>query len=229
MNKFEVIIPVVNPDMMEKLLKSISANTLLPKRVILIDNTKLPLAEIFKYIPNNGVIVEVYYSKTNLVNESLNLGITKLSKDCDYVSFLNDDIVLTDCFFQRNVEVFQNKLCGVACPHTVHSIDELKKGRINIEMMNRREGWAFSIKKKLLDKIPPFPAKRIATFHFDDWFWFHLIKEQKMYWFKDRGNVIFHHVGSSVAKLGFKNHKKRERNEFNKIGIEKKWGRKLCG
>lgn len=217
MNRFEVIIPVVNPDMMGELLKSISANTLLPKRVIIIDNTKLPLEEIFKYIPNNGIIVEVYYSKTSFVNESLNLGITKLSKDCDYVSFLNDDVVLTNCFFQRNLEVFQNKECGVACPRTVHSMNELNKGRVNVGIMKKREGWAMSIRKDLLDKIPPFPADRIATFHFDDWYWFYLIKEHNLFWFKDRGNVIYHHVGSSIAKLGFKKHKKKERNEFNLI------------
>lgn len=227
MNNFEVIIPVINVDLMGKLLESVVTNTLTPKRVIIIDNTKLPFSEIFKYIPNNGIIFEVYYSQTGLVNESLNLGITKLSNNCDYVSFLNDDVVLTNAFFQRNFELFQHKECGVACPRTIHSMEELQKGKVNIEMMNRREGCAFSIRKDLLDKIPIFPAERIATFHFDDWYWFYLIKEHNMFWFKDKGNVVYHKVGASVAKLGFKKHKGKERNEFNKIGQEKGWGRQV--
>ena len=47
-----------------------------------------------------------------------------------------------------------------------------------------------------------------------------------MLWFKDRGNVIYHHIGASIDKLGFKKHKGKERLEFNKIGGEKGWGRK---
>ena len=162
MKKFEVIVPVINVDLMVKMFESIAANTLLPKRIIVINNTGN------KNWPNNldfEANIYVYYSKTGLVNESINLGITKLSDDCDYVSVLNDDIVLTDCFFQRNLELFQNEKCGVACPRTVHSMDGLKKGRVIQEVMNKREGWALSIKKSLLDKIPPFPADRIATFH----------------------------------------------------------------
>jgi len=222
MNDFEVVVPVVNPDMMGELLKSISANTLLPKRVIIIDNTKLPLEEIFKYIPNNGVIVEVYYSKTSFVNESLNLGITKLSKDCDYATFLNDDVILSDCFFQRNLELFQDKMCGVACPNTVDSMDELKNGKVNSVCMNKREGWALSIRKSILDKIPLFPSDRVATFHWDDWIWYHVL-EQGLLWHKDFGNTIYHAVGSSILRLGFRYHKKKERNEFQLIAKEKGW------
>lgn len=234
MNRFEVIIPVINIDLLINLLKSIDINTLFPRRIIIINNSGISTDKLFEIIDkeityNLSSRIGVYYSQTTLVNESLNLGITKLSSDCDYVSFLNDDIVLTDCFFQRNLELFQNKQCGVACPRTVHSMDELQKGKVNVKIMKRREGWAFSIRKNLLDKIPPFPAEKIATFHFDDWYWFYLIKEHTVFWFKDNGNVVYHHIGASVDKLGFKGYKKTERNEFNKIGQEKGWGRKTCG
>lgn len=230
MNKFEVIIPVINVDLLLNLIESIAINTLLPQKVIIINNTDLTSEQVVGQMPEgiySKLNIYMYYSQTGLVNESLNLGIIKLSNDCEYVSFLNDDIVLTDCFFQRNLEVFQNKRCGVACPRIVHSMDELQKGKVNVEMMNRREGCAFSIRKELLDKIPPFPDDRIATFHFDDWYWFYLIKEYNMLWFKDIGNVVYHKVGASVDKLGFKKHKGKERNEFNLIGHEKEWGKKV--
>jgi len=228
MNKFEVVIPVVNVDLLVNLFDSISINTLLPRKIIIINNTGSSTNWLFnRAVPflNKKITVYVYYSKTGLCNESINLGITKLSKDCDYVSVLNDDIVLTKNFFQRNADLLQDKACGVSCPFTVHSMDELKIGEVEKQVMRKREGWALTIKKDVLDKIPLFPSERIATFHWDDWIWFHTCKDLNFYWLKDRGNMVFHHVGSSVAKLGFKKHKARERLEFNKIGQEKKWGR----
>ncbi len=219
-----IIIPVINLDLLKELLQSISVNTLKPKRVILIDNTKEKKHKIFEQIPlSNGFFTEVCYSETGLVNESLNLGREYLSKTCEYAAFLNDDIVLLDCFFQRNLELFKkNENCGVAVPRTVTSIEELKKGKVSPRIINKREGWAFTIRKSLLDDIPPIPCDRIATFHGDDWIWYHT-NPKRNYWYKDLGNVIFHHVGSSILKLGFRAHKRLERNEFVKIAIEKGW------
>lgn len=227
---FEVIVPVVNLDLLGELLKSIYKNTLLPKKVILIDNSKKPMSEIFDYIPNNGIIFEVYYSQTGFVNESINLGITKLSEKCEYVSVLNDDIILGTRFFKRNAALFQEASCAVACPYTVDSLGEMGDLQYNPKIMNRREGWAVTISKRVLDKIPLFPSDRIAIFHWDDWIWFY-VKEQKMFWWKDMGNVIYHAIGSSVDRLGFKldpvHGKKAERNKFEEIVREHGWGRGL--
>jgi len=229
MNKFEVIIPVINVDLMVKLLESVYKNTLLPKRIIIINNSNNFTGDLFGrsivHYEGLGIDIHTCYSKTGLCNESINLGITELSKDCDYVSILNDDVVLTKQFFQRNLELLQDKDCGASCPLTVHSMDELKIGKVDKRVMKRREGWALTIKKEVLDKIPLFPSERIATFHWDDWIWFHTCRDLNLYWLKDRGNMVFHHVGASVAKLGFRDNRKRERREFNKIGQEKKWGR----
>jgi len=227
MNNFEVIIPIVNLDLLRKLLKSIYENTLKPKRIIMIDNSKRRPDRIFKQVPlgerSNGCFIEVCYSKTGLVNESLNLGREYLSKDCDYVSFLNDDVILLNCFFQRNLEVFEyNKNCGVAVPRTVHTIEEMKKGKFNSQLVRKREGWAMTIRKSLLDTIPPIPCERIATFHGDDWIWYHTVPNS-MHWFKDVGNVIYHQVGASIDRLGFKKHKGKERCEFRQIALEKGW------
>jgi len=224
MSRFEVIVPVVNLELMRNLIESIHKNTLLPEKIILIDNSKRPVSDIFKFIPLNHVVKVVHYSKTGLVNESLNLGRKYISKDCEFVSFLNDDVVLLPCFFQRNLELFENKKCGVAVPRTVHSMDKMIKGKVAPRILAKREGWAFTIRKKLLDDIPPIPCKRIATFHGDDWIWYYTSPKGNL-WFKDMGNVIYHHIGASVDKLGFKKHKGPERHEFQKIAIEKGWSK----
>ena len=227
MAHFEVIIPVVNLGLMRKLLISISENTLKPKRVILIDNTKETPDKIFKEIPlgtsSNGFFTEVIYSETGLVNESLNLGASRISKNCEYVTFLNDDIILLNCFFQRNLELFEsNEKCGVTVPRTVHTMEELSKGKVAPQMIRKREGWAMTIRKSLLDIVPPIPCDRIATFHGDDWIWYHTVPDGN-FWFKDAGNVIYHQVGASIARLGFRRHKRPEKNEFRKIALEKGW------
>jgi len=223
-NRFTVVIPVVNLDLFGKLIKSICENTLLPKRVILIDNSKESFGAIYNHIPStNGIIYEVYYSKTGLVNESLNLGtVNALEGKSEYVSFLNDDVILNSLFFERLSKSFEELNCAAACPKTVNTMDEMILEPYNPLIMNKREGWALSVRKDVLEKISLFPSDRVATFHWDDWIWYHTLN-MKLYWYKDTGNTIFHKVGASVAKLGFRSHKRKERNEFQQIAREKGW------
>ena len=213
---FNVIIPVVHSDLCDDLLRSITHNTIHPKRVIIIDNTdRLDYEPISDHFP-----IDVHYSEKGHVNESWNLGISKVDIRCDYVSILNDDIFLNKYFFQRIFETFKKrKDCGVACPRTVTEIDDLGGkgvGRQDIKHMKKREGWAYTIKKEVLDHIAPIPSHRITIFHGDDWFWF-WTKTRGHYWFKDHGNLIWHKVGASVVSLNMRGLKKTERNEWRKV------------
>jgi hypothetical protein len=208
----EVIIPVVNVDLAIELLNDIEKNTLLPKRIIIIDNSK----QFFRY-NSPKFITEFYYSSTGLVNESINLGISKLDRKCDYVSILNDDIRIGNWFFQRIGETFTyHPVCGVACGNTCFDIDKIRKGKVKYVPMERREGWAFVIRRSLLDKIPPIPHDVLTTFHGDDWIWCYTHKHG-LYWFKDVGNTLYHAVGSSILKLGFRSIKRKEHNIWNKL------------
>lgn len=213
---FNVIIPVVNADLCDDVIKSIEDNTVLPVRLIIIDNT-----DALDYRPVSSKFqIDYYYSEMGWVNESWNLGISKVDVRCDYVSILNDDIYLNRFFFQRVLETFEKyKNCGVACPMTVLNKEDLKGkgvGRQDIKHMKKREGWAFTIRKDLLDHIAPIPAHRIKTFHGDDWFWY-WTKSRGNFWFKDHGNLIWHKVGASVVGLNMRRTKKDERNEWRKV------------
>lgn len=212
---FNVICPVVQPDLCDNMLRSLESNSILPKRVIIIDNTDkgdyLPISHLFK--------IDVYYSEMGHVNESWNLGISKADIRADYVSILNDDIYLNGFFFQRVLETFKKyKNCGVACPKTLKDRNELGRGvgKQRITRMGRREGWAFTIRKELLDHIAPIPSHRITIFHGDDWFWF-WTKTRGNFWYKDLGNLIWHEVGASVTSLNMRGLKKKERNEWRKV------------
>jgi len=212
---FNVIIPVIHPDLCNSVIQSMEFNTVLPSKVIIIDNTKDR-----SYKPESKQFpIYTFHSQTGYVNESWNVGITKVDITCDYVSILNDDIFLNSWYFQRIIETFEAyEDCGVACPKTVTNIVEMGKGkgRRRITMMKKREGWAMTLRKDVLDKIPPIPDYRVEIFHGDDWFWYNT-NTKGYHWYKDLGNVIWHKVGASVASLNFRNRKKKEHNEWRRI------------
>ena len=210
-----VVIPVVQSHLCDDLLKSMERNTVLPQRVIIIDNT----LHGDYCIPPMKFRIDVYHSVRGRVNESWNLGVSLVDITCDYVSILNDDIYLNDWFFQRVLETFKSSSdCGVACPLPVRSMKEFGKGKAKrrIKRMGKREGFAFTIKKVYLDAIAPIPTHRIETFHGDDWYWYWTNTSGHL-WYRDLGNIVFHHVGSSVLPLGFRKVKKKERNEWKRI------------
>ncbi len=227
MHNFEIIVPVVNVKMFcTYLFNSICNNILLPKKIIIINNSKYKNNNIFKhkmlkYIVDNTLNIEIYSSETGFVNESFNIGISHLSSNCDYVSFLNEDVILNDCFFQKNLKVFEIKNCGVACPKTVNFIKNLINDVDNIQQMSKREGWAFTVRKDLLDLIPPIPHKKLSIFFGDDWFWYHSI-DAGFLWYKNTGNVIYHKVGVS-KNTKFKPILNAERKEFQRIVKKYNW------
>jgi len=211
----DVIIAVVNKALAYQLLKSVEVNTLLPRRLIIVDNSS---GEPFGF-KTDKFDVSLYKSKSGRLNESWEIARSVLTKDSDYVSFLNDDIIIGDWFFQRVYETFQSySSCGVACPRTCQFIHEVRKGKVNYHQMKRRDACAFTIRKGLLDKIPPVPYKHLTTFHGDDWFWFHT-RKLGYSWMLDLGNPIYHFVGVSILKLGLRRLKAKERNAW--LGIFK--------
>ena len=66
--------------------------------------------------------------------------------------------------------------------------------------MRKREGWAYTILKSFLDKIPEIPDE-LKTYYGDDWFWFHS-NRLGFRWIKMIDNLIFHYRSVSVNKAG---------------------------
>ena len=210
--KIELIIPVIVDHLFQGFLESVEANTILPQRILLIDNTP-------KGIKPKSTKVEIVRlkSKTGMVNESWNLGIKHVSKDCDAVGIYNDDIILNPYFFTRMIETFGwSKMCGVACPETVETAQSLKRGKVNRVVMAEREGWCFTIKKSILDLIPPIPDNVFKTYWGDDWFW-NKTQEMGYFWGKDLGNPIWHYKGVSILATGERKSKRPEWLAWQKL------------
>ncbi len=222
MPRFQVIVPVMVPELYYELLESIKQNSLQPKKILLINNSDQEIED------DLGLPVEVLWEGGNLgVNKAWNLGVSALSK-CEYVSVLNDDILLPETFFSRLVEFFKIRdadrsvdkkgrryPCGVVCPHTVgqkYLMERVGLRSHEWARMTRREGWAFTIKKSVLDRIQPIP-ECFTNFFGDDWFW-RKCHKMGQFWFKDRGNVVFHHRGVSCTLVGRDELRKQRFREY---------------
>jgi len=209
--KFSVVIPMVNRKMAERLLGSIESiedHSYGLERMIIIDNTgqNKPLDIGLSF---SDVLV-LKPSKPLPVNPSWEIGI-RLSGDVDYVSILNDDVILWPRFFERVASVFrQYPDAGAVCPHTLtpHNAD---RPAPRIHRMKRKEGWAFTMRKALLDNIPPIP-EGCRYFFGDNWFWWFTYRKFNMFWYKDTGNVIWHEIGASIKEIdGYRRIKEEEK------------------
>ena len=210
--KIELIVPVIVDHLFQGFLDSVEANTILPQRILLIDNTP-------KGIKPKSSKVEIVRlkSKTGMVNESWNLGIKHISKNCDAVGIYNDDIILNPYFFTRMIETLQwSKMCAVACPATVETTQSLKRGRVSRVVMEEREGWCFTIKKAVLDLIPPIPDNTFKTFWGDNFIW-NKTQEMGYFWAKDLGNPIWHYKGVSILATGERKSKRPEWLAWQKL------------
>lgn len=203
--KIGVVIPIANVNRYEKLADDISHNFLLPDICILINNCNGPIYKVPQNVWNMMVEVQPRMG----VNAAWEVG-ARLCGDVDYVSILNDDIEIKPDFFERILKAFDfidsevkaNDLDGKAaaiCPWTYTKKAKEDPISASIIKMKRVEGWAFTIKKEILNDAFPIPSD-MKTFAGDNWLWWHSYRVFNMWWYKDTENRIFHHVGGSMTK-----------------------------
>jgi len=218
--KFEVMVPVLFTHNFHNFFDSILGNSVLPTRLIVIDNTdgKTPFIP-----PTNKFQVDVFKSRTKQVNESWNLGLKKASRDADFVGIYNDDIILNKHFFKRVLQTFDasgKRTIGVVCPNTIEfertSFSRPGTGPFKLVWVRKREGWCFTMSRKARNLVPPIPCHLIKQFHGDDWIWFHT-KTGGCSWFKDWGNHIWHLTGESISRTGDNINRMVERQNWENI------------
>lgn len=209
---FQVIIPVVNIRMLNTLLSNICENTVLPSSVIIINNSTRQIT-----LPkSSGISFRMIEPDIPMyVNDSWNMGISHLS-ECDFVSILNDDIEIPRTFFERIAKGFKSHSnAGAICPCTVtNRADIIDFPLTNGYMkMKKKEGWAYTIRKDILDTIPPIHPS-LKLFYGDDWFWWHVYRGGSgCLWYKDHGTVIYHAVGVALRRLCSKERSKQKKKE----------------
>ena len=114
---------------------------------------------------------------------------------------LNDDVIIKNDFFSKTQEALDdNSKYPVVCPFTVNIKSDLYSSHKSVIdkryiLIRRRIGWAFTINKNFISKIPLMPDS-MSIFFGDDWIW-HFTGGL---WVKDNDNVIFHTIGRTTRK-----------------------------
>jgi GT2 family glycosyltransferase len=231
----DVIIPVLNEaEYTDSLLRDISENSIIPDRIIVINNGSTDatgaVVENYKSI----LPVEIINNETNIgVNASWNLGIKMAT--ADLVSILNNDIVINKFFFEVISQTFdQYKNCGMACPRTYNkSIDEEDPSKYIEIIKNHNEkelrgvapvpwryGWAFTVKRDLaLQMLVP---EELFNYCGDD---YHFLMMKKLGYdiLQMENNIIFHHGAITGKTTGLRHKMHEDTNKWNEIKKDLGW------
>lgn len=195
MFRISVVVPVFRPQLFYNMIDSVYSNTTLPNKIVVVNNS----SEALTIKSKRHVHIELHdFGKNIYPYAAWEIGRHRANK-CDAVLFINDDILLASNFFERITHTFQKyPTAGVISPKTEieMSLFHNYKPQDSIEEVKRREGWAFTIRKPLLDQISPIPSD-LKLFYGDNYFW-HWTYFLLYKWYRDLGTVCFHHVGASV-------------------------------
>lgn len=163
-----IIMPVMDKvNITRDCLKSIKANSIVPQEIILIDNgsteSSRPLQDEFRDL-------NILYTKNDKnigVNKSWNLGVSYSSQP--YLLILNNDTVLNKYFIEKILSVFDNYAdVGICIPVREHSLPKVnltnRQEPPNIIDAQYIEGWAFTIRKSLYEKLGHIPTDLFKTY-----------------------------------------------------------------
>lgn len=210
--KIGVVIPVINNKFLPGLLDCIRKNSVQPNTIIIVDNSEESImldttrlnTSVYRIFPPLGV------------NASWNYGIQRLiGSGVDLISILNDDLLIEERFFEKLQRLaLVNGRAGVFCPETIKTpeFDLLPASEAFCAPMNRREGWAWTIRTSVAKEVPPIPDK-LKTFCGDDWYWLHCHKINRP-WMKMINNQCYHYVSQSVNITPYKHDLKKEKELF---------------
>lgn len=220
------IIPVLNQNhYTNNILYRISKNIVKPDKVLLIDDGSTEnVKEIVRRYQKQVDIRYKRNKKTIGVNSSWNLGL-KLCEEYnpDYVSILNNDLVLNHYFFKKIIGTYEKyPKAGIVCPNTVKKASMVKlddaSGVEAIRMGGSREGWAFTLKYDIYKKAGPIPVNRFKQFCGDDYMFF-MSRRQGYLNLKMKNNLIYHYKNTTLKNElpGWKGQiLRKEKFEFNK-------------
>jgi len=224
------VVSIVRVDLWALLRESIERQEVAgPDYMVLIDNSSEGIPE--KETKTTTIIRK---PRPLMVNESWNLGrmVAEKRTDADILTVLNDDVILNNQFFPRIREGFNylGEECAAICPNTSTNINWwLRFKYCNtpclFSKMQKREGWAYSIKSDVLRGLPLIPADVLKTFCGDDWLWY-FSHRNGFSWFKDESNFIYHKVGASVKGTPHREKMNDEKKVFAKLINDYEAGRK---
>jgi GT2 family glycosyltransferase len=195
-----VIIPVLNYAIYTKqLLINIRNNIKKPKEIFIIDDKSVEDIKGLTLEFTDLNIIYIRHNRTLGFNYACNEGM-QLSTG-DYISFLNNDIIINNYFFKKIEEAFLNdQQIGIICPMTIKEKDKIIESsdeKIILTNMKKREGWAYSANMSFIKRIHLIPSF-LRTYCGDDYIFY---KAQKLNYkcMKIMNNYIYHYGGLTVG------------------------------
>jgi GT2 family glycosyltransferase len=224
MSSIDVVIPVLNEAKhTESILKDICQNTVQPNQVIIIDNgstdnTSMVIDEFERVLP----LTYIRKEKNIGVNASWNLG-TKLATS-DFVSILNNDLILGKQFFQGILKTFENNpKCAMACPRTTQGECETQKDVARncvlregnyVSHVPWRWGWAFTLRRDVALQI--LIPKSLFNYCGDDYHYF-FIKLLGYDVLAMDDNFVYHFGGITGRRTGLDKKMYDDTHQWNMI------------
>jgi len=214
-----VVVPVLNQiQITNEFLGYIVENVVLPEEIILIDNGSTEkIGKLVKKYNGKIRIRFIRHKRNTGVNAAWNEGI-KLTKT-PLISILNNDIVLNKYFFKKIIEASQvSEKYGIFCvtnAKRIKQVDESRDDKVKIANMGKREGWAFTIRKEITNRLPPIPSD-LKIYCGDDFLYYGTRTVLGYQAVRITNNYIFHLGGRTVKSRQFKGVRKREKVIWNK-------------
>jgi len=216
-----VIVPVFNQlHITDQFLRCISENVVLPERILLFDNASTErIGRLVKKYGKYGKLNMIKYirnSKNVGVNAVWNEGI-KMTQT-PLVSILNNDLILNKYFFKKIIEAFQvNEKYGIFCASNVRSIKQVKQSKdekVKLALIGKREGWAFTIRRDVVTRLPPIPSD-LKIYCGDDYLYYGTREVLGYKAVRITNNYIYHLGGRTVRAKQFRGIRKKEKALWN--------------
>ena len=192
MDTIDIIIPTIRNKQLLLLLEDlVEQQSVFPRKIFVIDNCEKELTGIQRFNKDKIMVEHIRMKERLLPHASWRLGFGLV--ESTYVTLLNDDVRVEHNFLERILETFrEHPKIGVVCP-------TLSRGNVRSIIrwirMSKREGWAWTIRKDLLDAIPPIPEE-LTMFGGDDWY-FYFVNRYGYIWAKMTDCFCYHAPGAS--------------------------------
>jgi len=196
-----VVMPVLGHiKLTNNMLRMMSNNIVKPEMVIIFDND---------YKSNLGSIIEKYRGELNIcyIKNNTNIGVNPcwnegiLRSKTPLISILNNDLLISKYFFKKIIETYnENDKYGIICPNTIKNratVETTNDDKVIVNKMGKREGWAFTIRKDLTNKMDPIPEE-LKIYCGDDYL-FKKCRDLEYKAVKIMNNYIYHFGGVTVS------------------------------
>ena len=166
-----VICTYQRPKALATLLGSVERQSFYPDQILIIDGSIDDTTAIHF---RKGTIPNLEYYKVSASQRGLtkqrNFGVERVKQGIDYISFLDDDVVLEPNYFQQILDAFQEKsnafgIGGYITNEVVWQLDqnETKKGWFSYDGYQRKEGSRFKL-RAVFGLEPDLPPGNMPSF-----------------------------------------------------------------